>query len=144
MLVLYETAAGFALFKLVDDGKMEKPENIWKDFQTPEQANKTYVDIPLDLNELDSIYISLTLNWPVYFHVPSVKLKAFQKFENTTDALSAVTGIVEGKLPKNLKKFLETEISDKEMKKESLIICDPKLGTFHWLGWHFWWSGAGF
>jgi nucleolar protein 58 len=42
--------------------------------------------------------------------------------------LSAVTGIVEGKLPKNLKKFLETEISDKEMKKESLIICDPKLG----------------
>lgn len=58
----------------------------------------------------------------------SVKLKAFQKFENTTDALSAVTGIVEGKLPKNLKKFLESEISDKEMKKESLIICDPKLG----------------
>jgi nucleolar protein 58 len=42
--------------------------------------------------------------------------------------LSAVTGIVEGKLPKNLKKFLETEISDKEMKKESLVICDPKLG----------------
>ncbi|KAH8556538.1 hypothetical protein BGW37DRAFT_473047 [Umbelopsis sp. PMI_123] len=99
MLVLYETAAGFALFKLVDDGKMEKPENIWKDFQTAEQANKT------------------------------VKLKAFQKFENTTDALSAVTGIVEGKLPKNLKKFLESEISDKEMKKESLVICDPKLGS---------------
>jgi nucleolar protein 58 len=46
MLVLYETAAGFALFKLVDDGKMEKPENIWKDFQTAEQANKTYVDRP--------------------------------------------------------------------------------------------------
>jgi nucleolar protein 58 len=42
--------------------------------------------------------------------------------------LSAVTGIVEGKLPKNLKKFLESEISDKEMKKESLVICDPKLG----------------
>lgn len=65
-----------------------------------------------------------------FFHYPpfSVKLKAFQKFENTTDALSAVTGIVEGKLPKNLKKFLETEISDKEMKKESLVICDPKLG----------------
>jgi NOP5NT (NUC127) domain len=51
MLVLYETAAGFALFKLVDDGKMEKPENIWKDFQTAEQANKTYVDRP-DLNNL--------------------------------------------------------------------------------------------
>jgi nucleolar protein 58 len=59
----------------------------------------------------------------------SVKLKAFKKFENTTDALSAVTGIVEGKLPKNLKKFLETEISEKEMKKEKLVISDPKLGT---------------
>jgi nucleolar protein 58 len=70
------------------------------------------------------------LNFPPLFPYVyySVKLKAFQKFENTTDALSAVTGIVEGKLPKNLKKFLETEISDKEMKKESLIICDPKLG----------------
>jgi nucleolar protein 58 len=56
-------------------------------------------------------------------------LKAFKKFENTTDALSAVTGIVEGKMPKNLKKFLETEISEKEMKKEKLIISDPKLGT---------------
>jgi nucleolar protein 58 len=55
-----------------------------------------------------------------------VKLKAFEKFENTTDALSAVTGIVEGKMPKNLKKFLQAEIKD--MNKEQLIISDPKLG----------------
>ena len=41
MLVLYETAAGYALFKLVDDKKIEKPENLWKDFETPDQANKT-------------------------------------------------------------------------------------------------------
>lgn len=59
---------------------------------------------------------------------PSVKLKAFSKFENTTDALSAVTGIVEGKIPKNLKKFLSSEISEKEMKKEKLVVGDPKLG----------------
>ncbi|GAN04212.1 nop-domain-containing protein [Mucor ambiguus] len=99
MLVLYETAAGYALFKLVDDGKMEKPEEIYKDFESVEKANQ------------------------------AVKLKAFKKFENTTDALSAVTGIVEGKMPKNLKKFLETEISEKEMKKEKLVISDPKLGS---------------
>ncbi|KAI8889508.1 Nop domain-containing protein [Backusella circina FSU 941] len=99
MLVLFETAAGYALFKLVDDGKLDKPENIFKEFETSEKANK------------------------------AVKLQAFKKFENTTDALSAVTGIVEGKLPKNLKKFLETEISEKEMKKEKLIISDPKLGS---------------
>lgn len=59
----------------------------------------------------------------------SVKLKAFEKFENTTDALSAVTGIVEGKMPKNLKKFLQSEIKD--MNKEQLIISDPKLGMIH-------------
>lgn len=68
-------------------------------------------------------------SWPFFFLLlHSVKLKAFKKFENTTDALSAVTGIVEGKMPKNLKKFLETEISEKEMKKEKLVISDPKLG----------------
>lgn len=65
-----------------------------------------------------------------FFFFASVKLKAFKKFENTTDALSAVTGIVEGKMPKNLKNFLEAEISEKEMKKEKLIISDPKLGMF--------------
>ncbi|KAK3844190.1 MAG: hypothetical protein J3R72DRAFT_522213 [Linnemannia gamsii] len=98
MLVLYETPAGYALFTLLDDGKLEKPDSIWKDFETPEQANKT------------------------------VKLRAFTKFENTTDALSAVTALVEGKLAKNLKEFLSKEISEKEMKKESLIVGDAKLG----------------
>lgn len=43
MLVLYETAAGYALFKLVDDGKMEKPEEIYKDFETADKANQAYV-----------------------------------------------------------------------------------------------------
>ncbi|KAG0343653.1 Exportin-6, partial [Podila humilis] len=33
--------AGYALFNLLDDGKLEKPDSIWKDFETPEQANKT-------------------------------------------------------------------------------------------------------
>ncbi|ORX43486.1 Nop domain-containing protein [Hesseltinella vesiculosa] len=99
MLVLYETAAGYALFKLVNDAKLEKADDIWKEFETAEKANQ------------------------------AVKLKAFSKFENTTDALSAVTGLVEGKVPKNLKKFLESEISEKEMKKEKLIISDPKLGS---------------
>ncbi|KAF9106180.1 Nucleolar protein 58 [Mortierella sp. AM989] len=98
MLVLYETPAGYALFTLLDDGKLEKPDSIWKDFETPEQANKT------------------------------VKLRAFTKFENTTDALSAVTALVEGKLSKNLKEFLSKEISEKEIKKESLIVGDAKLG----------------
>lgn len=121
MLVLYETVAGFALFKLVKDGKLDKPEEIWKDFQTPEQANKTYVFLTFDCNVTMVNYLR---NW-----CDSVKLKAFSKFENTTDALSAVTGIIEGKVPNNLKKFLEDELSEKDIKKEKLIVGDPKLGN---------------
>jgi nucleolar protein 58 len=40
MLVLYETPAGYALFKLLDDGKLQTPDDIYKDFESPELANK--------------------------------------------------------------------------------------------------------
>ena len=39
MLVLYETSLGFCLFKLTDDAKLES-QDVWKDFETPERANK--------------------------------------------------------------------------------------------------------
>ena len=38
MLVLYETAMGFALFKLTDSAKLTDP-NLHKEFDTPERAN---------------------------------------------------------------------------------------------------------
>ncbi|KAI9449639.1 Nop-domain-containing protein [Lactarius psammicola] len=38
MLVLYETAMGFALFKLTDSGKLTDPD-LYKEFETPERAN---------------------------------------------------------------------------------------------------------
>jgi nucleolar protein 58 len=41
MLVLYETPAGYALFKLLDDGKLKKPENLYQSSATPELANET-------------------------------------------------------------------------------------------------------
>ncbi|KAI9028711.1 hypothetical protein DFJ74DRAFT_659906 [Hyaloraphidium curvatum] len=99
MLVLFETPAGYALFKLRDDGKLDKPDDLQKDFASPESANRL------------------------------LKLKAFGKFENTTDAMQAVTGIVEGKMPKNLKKFLSKELSEQEMKTERLVVGDAKLGA---------------
>jgi nucleolar protein 58 len=98
MLVLFETPAGYALFKMADEGQLKNVNDIWKNFETPEAANKI------------------------------LKLKAFSKFENTTDALSAATAIVEGKVSKNLKKFLQTEISEKDM-KEKLAVSDSKLGN---------------
>ena len=39
MLVLYETALGYCLFKVTDEGRLEQ-DDIWKDFETPEKANK--------------------------------------------------------------------------------------------------------
>lgn len=42
MLVLYETALGFCLFKLTDTAKLEKAD-LWEEFESPEKANKLYV-----------------------------------------------------------------------------------------------------
>ncbi|KAJ3150415.1 Nucleolar protein 58 [Geranomyces variabilis] len=98
MLVLFETPAGYALFKLLDDGKMAKPDDLYRDFESADLANKT------------------------------VKLKAFSKFENTTDALSAVTALVEGKMSKNLKQFLVDELNEKDL-KDKLAVGDSKLGS---------------
>ncbi|KAI9507529.1 Nop-domain-containing protein [Russula earlei] len=39
MLVLYETAMGFALFKLTDSAKLTDP-NLYQEFDTPERANE--------------------------------------------------------------------------------------------------------
>ena len=42
MLVLYETALGFCLFKLTDTAKLETAD-LWEEFESPEKANKLYV-----------------------------------------------------------------------------------------------------
>ncbi|KAG5455557.1 MAG: NUC127 domain-containing protein [Olpidium bornovanus] len=100
MLVLFETPAGYALFKMAHGGKLlENADDVYKEFDTAERATK------------------------------ALKLRAFGKFENTTEALSAVTALVEGKLGKDLKKFLSKELSEKEIKKEQLMVADSKLGV---------------
>ncbi|KAI8838199.1 hypothetical protein BJ741DRAFT_656834 [Chytriomyces cf. hyalinus JEL632] len=98
MLVLFETPAGYALFKMKDESKLDDPDAIFNYFASADAANKT------------------------------LKLKAFSKFENTTDAMSAVTALVEGKLSKGLKKFLTTELSELDL-KETLAVGDSKLAA---------------
>ena len=56
-----------------------------------------------------------------------VRLQAFQKFKNTTEALAATTALVESKLSKGLKKFLQKKVVDKGL-QENLAILDSKLG----------------
>lgn len=98
MLVLFETPAGYALFKLLKDKTVSDAESVHKHFDTPKAAAK------------------------------AVKLEAFSKFENTADALSGMTSLVEGKVSKNLKKFLGSEIVDKKL-PDMLAVGDNKLGA---------------
>jgi len=95
MLVLFETPAGFALFKS-KGGKLEE-RDFAADFATPELANKM------------------------------VKLQGFMKFEDTTEALAAATAATEGKMGKQLKKFLKDNIISKEVQDE-LAVSDAKVG----------------
>ena len=64
MLVLFETPAGYAVFKLMDEGKLAKSDSLYEDFETIDKARDV------------------------------VKLKQFHKFEDTTEALSAATAAV--------------------------------------------------
>ncbi|XP_077585967.1 nucleolar protein 58 isoform X2 [Stigmatopora nigra] len=96
MLVLFETAAGYAVFKVLDESKLKKVDSLHKEFETPEKANKI------------------------------VKLKHFEKFQDTTDALAAATALVEGKIGKSLKKVLKNVVAKEA--HEQLAISDAKLG----------------
>ncbi|XVF31219.1 hypothetical protein REPUB_Repub16aG0126800 [Reevesia pubescens] len=76
MLVLFETPAGFALFKVLDEGKLNKVEDLSKEFLAADSARKV------------------------------VSLKAFSKFDNTAEALEAATKLLESTPSKGLRKFL--------------------------------------
>ncbi|XP_973420.2 nucleolar protein 58 [Tribolium castaneum] len=97
MLVLFETAAGYALFKLLDESKLKEVNNLYHEFDSPESAGKI------------------------------VKLKHFEKFNDTTEALAATTAAVEGKVSKSLKKVLKKHI-DQEL-QDKLLVADAKLGS---------------
>ncbi|CAF3691489.1 unnamed protein product [Rotaria socialis] len=77
MLVLFETSAGYAVFKLLDEKKLQETKNLYADFESPEKAATV------------------------------LKLVHFEKFEDTTQALAAATATVEGKISKPLKKLLK-------------------------------------
>ena len=52
MLVLFETPAGYALFKVMDEGVLKNPDNIWEAFESPAKASKTYVCFVLVSDEV--------------------------------------------------------------------------------------------
>lgn len=97
MFVLYETPAGYAIFKLLDEKKLAEVDNLYLEFQTPEKANKL------------------------------LKLKHFEKFNDTKEALAAATAAVEGKICKPLKKTLKKLLNDDV--QTSILVADAKLGN---------------
>ena len=89
--VLFETPGGFALFKVIKDGKLKDVNSLHESFQTAEGADKV------------------------------VKLKAFKKFKDTKEAMKSVEKLLEGKMSKTLQKFLEKNIVQKEIEEELMI-----------------------
>ncbi|PKU48304.1 hypothetical protein llap_1406 [Limosa lapponica baueri] len=82
--------------RVLNEKKLQEVDSLWKEFETPEKANKI------------------------------VKLKHFEKFQDTTEALAASTALVEGKLSKNLKKILKKIVAKDA--HEQLAVADAKLG----------------
>jgi len=97
MLVLFETPAGFAVFKLLDEKKLQQSDSLFEDFETPEGAKKV------------------------------VKLKMFEKFKDTTDALASAAALIEGKMSKGLKKLMKKIVASDA--NEQLAVADAKLGS---------------
>jgi len=90
-LVLFETSAGFALFKVISEGKLREATNIQNEFETLEKAHKI------------------------------VQLQNFGRFKDTNEALVAATSIVESKLGESLSKFLTSNIVDKKLKETLVV-----------------------
>jgi len=85
MLLLFETPAGYALFKVLDEKRIEKVSDIIKGFSDEESASSI------------------------------VQLEAFKKFKDTKEALVATDKLVNGLLPKTLEKFLKKHIISQEV-----------------------------
>ncbi|KAA1136633.1 Nucleolar protein 58 [Puccinia graminis f. sp. tritici] len=101
MLVLFESSVGFCLFKVADNGSLLTDGNLYKKFDSPASASNL------------------------------VKLQSIHRFKSTADAVEDLSAIGDGKLSKNLKKFLIDEISggvEGKKSKETLAVVDPKLG----------------
>jgi nucleolar protein 58 len=91
MYVLFETAGGFALFKVVKDKKLEKIDKLHKEFADAESASQV------------------------------VKLKAFKKFKDTKEAMKAVEKLMAGKVSKTLEKFLDKNMVQKSIEEELMV-----------------------
>jgi nucleolar protein 58 len=90
-LVLFETPAGYALFKVKDESTLKDEKKLQTSFASAEAAAE------------------------------AIKLKAFSKFENTVEAVAAATAMIESSLGKSLKKFLTKQIVKKDVADKLIV-----------------------
>ncbi|KAL7675178.1 hypothetical protein ACOME3_001443 [Neoechinorhynchus agilis] len=100
MLLLFETAAGYALFKVSDDDRWSELTNLGTDMSI--DASKS--------DKLNTIF----------------NLHDFQRFEDTGHALQAVTQSTDGQISHPLKKLLKKLV--KREIQDPLLVADAKLG----------------
>merc|ERR1712020_35113 len=96
MLVLFETPAGFAIFKLLDEKKVQQSEDLYKDFASVESAKKV------------------------------IKLKKFKKFKDTVDALESTTALIDGKMSNGLEKIYAKDAHEKLAVADAKLGVDIK------------------
>ena len=53
--MLFETAAGFALFKVLQEGKLSQATDLFRDFETLDAAQKVKLCIPYPALALDPL-----------------------------------------------------------------------------------------
>eukprot|EP00986_Skeletonema_menzelii_P014271 scaffold9235_cov152-Skeletonema_menzelii.AAC.1 len=99
MHLLFETPAGYSLFKISDDKKLKKTdeEDLHDKFFADASKAKKYVD-----------------------------LVHFEPFADTADAVTAAAACIDGKVSKSLKSFLKKQLK-KSGNGDSLAIADKNL-----------------
>lgn len=102
MILLFETPAGYSLFKVANNKKLTKTE--------PDDIHKKFFSNSEDATSF-------------------VNLLSFQPFIDTADAVTAATSCIEGKVSKSLKTFLKKNIKSKDLSGESLAVADKSLGV---------------
>jgi len=99
MLVLFETPAGYSLFKCSDDKKLTKT----------------------DVEDISETFFSDGSTASKY-----MELVSFQPFTDTADAVAAATSCIEGSVSSSLKKFLKKQL---KKHPAELAVADQKLGV---------------
>ncbi|ETO11777.1 hypothetical protein RFI_25597 [Reticulomyxa filosa] len=99
MLILFETASGYALFKVLDEAKIENADDIIEELK--DEENRANI----------------------------IQLHKFKSFENLEEAAQAVECLQESnELHKSLSKFIKKEVV-KRGSNETLAVIDNKLGN---------------